>query len=39
MLGTVVGGLTGYAVYILGSLVWNTTTDGEFAMHVLDCCC
>ena len=36
VLGTIIGGLTGYAVYILGSLVWNTTTDGEL-MHM--CCC
>lgn len=35
VLGTVIGGLTGYAVYILGSLVWNTTSDGR-SMHV--CC-
>ena len=29
VVGTVVGGLTGYAVYMLGSQVWNETTDGE----------
>lgn len=28
VVGTVVGGLTGYAVYMLGSQVWNETTDG-----------
>ena len=29
VLGTVIGGWTGYAVYMLGSQVWNETTDGE----------
>lgn len=29
VVGTVIGGLTGYAVYMLGSQVWNETTDGE----------
>ncbi|KAL3144934.1 hypothetical protein ABBQ32_003441 [Trebouxia sp. C0010 RCD-2024] len=28
VVGTVIGGWTGYAVYMLGSQVWNTTTDG-----------
>lgn len=28
VVGTVIGGWTGYAVYILGSQVWNETTDG-----------
>ena len=29
VLGTVIGGWTGYAVYMLGSRFWNETTDGE----------
>lgn len=29
VVGTVIGGLTGYAVYMLGSQVWDETTDGE----------
>ncbi len=28
VVGTVIGGWTGYAVYMLGSQVWNETTDG-----------
>ena len=28
VVGTVIGGWTGYAVYMLGSQVWNSTTDG-----------
>ena len=29
VVGTIIGGCTGYAVYILGSQVWNPFTDGE----------
>ena len=33
VVGTVIGGWTGYAVYMLGSTVWNTTTDGMLHSH------
>ena len=38
VVGTVIGGWTGYAVYMLGSQVWNETTDGglsSFASAVM----
>ena len=33
VVGTIIGGWTGYAVYMLGSTVWNTTTDGMLHGH------
>ena len=35
VVGTIIGGWTGYAVYMLGSTVWNTTTDGMLHSHQL----
>ena len=29
VVGTIIGGWTGYAVYMLGSKFWDETTDGE----------
>ena len=33
VVGTVIGGWTGYGVYMLGSRFWNGTTDGRSSCH------